>query len=332
MKKSAFVSDEKKIDHAYSDPSFQEEAVPFRRLPGVLLLSHAILSIILQIVWTSTNSDAWLRSGMSGYVFSGILMQSVCILMPVLFVLYRYHVDAKIAIGQSRGYGGGIILSLTIGIPAGVVFTGLNNGFIYMLSRFGISFPSSLLSSADLPLNISTLPIFIMIGAFLPGIIEELLFRGVMQGAMEKQGGRVSAILFPALAFAAFHADPLFILAPFLAGLLLGFLRKKTGSIYPAVLAHISMNMTVLFITPILPRITSEYLTTMTSNAVLYASLLASAVASVALIPMIIVFSSIYTANPHPRTKLVPFPFDYTYVIAMIILTSNLLYLYFNSV
>jgi len=305
----------------------------FRGTAGTLLLLHSLLSVLLQIAWVSMPEGfaGISKAGLNGYVVSAILMQGICILLPALFVMFWFDMPVNTSVGISKSTPGGLLMSVTIGIPAAVVFIGLNNGFIYWISQMGIVLPSAPLPSWTAYQGPRAFILVVMVSVLLPGIIEELMFRGVIQGSMESEGGQFSAIFLQAFAFAVFHADPLFLLAPFLAGMLLGFVRQKTGSIYSSILTHASLNLTILVMRPILPRITSEYFTGAPSLQVLYSSLLAAAIAAVALIPMVLVFSTLSKTAPRASRKLVFFPVDWKFILACLVLISTLLFVYFTS-
>jgi uncharacterized protein len=142
----------------------------------------------------------------------------------------------------------------------------------------------------------------------------------------------VVSIVIPAAAFAVFHVNVLFVVAPLLAGLLLGYVRHKTGTVYASILTHISMNLTILLMNPLLPQLTSEYVSTMSSNAVLYASFLSALVASVALIPMLIAFSSVRTKRRLKLKTEAAFPVDHKFVIGFLILIASMLFFYFTNI
>lgn len=70
-------------------------------------------------------------------------------------------------------------------------------------------------------------------------IVEELFFRGLMFSALRKRGvGAVLTIIITAVVFAGFHFEPtrFFVLLP--TGILLGWVRWKTGSTGAAMVAH----------------------------------------------------------------------------------------------
>jgi len=97
-------------------------------------------------------------------------------------------------------------------------------------------------------------PVLLLVMAVLPGICEELFFRGVlMSGLRQRFSWRVS-ILFSALAFGAFHVvlaggiSPERIIPSTIMGLLLGWVVWESGSVLPAVLMHVVHNSTLLLL------------------------------------------------------------------------------------
>ena len=76
-----------------------------------------------------------------------------------------------------------------------------------------------------------------------PGISEELAFRGLILSGFASRYSAPAAMALSAVLFALMHVDPLHILATFPAGLWLAWLVLRTGSLYPAVVAHALNNL-----------------------------------------------------------------------------------------
>ncbi|MBM4023569.1 MAG: CPBP family intramembrane metalloprotease [Planctomycetes bacterium] len=78
-------------------------------------------------------------------------------------------------------------------------------------------------------------------------VVEELLFRRVLQGWLEKvlpADGGLAAILLSAAAFALAHQGQGLAFVPlFPLGLVLGFIAHRTGSIVPCILLHALFNL-----------------------------------------------------------------------------------------
>lgn len=85
----------------------------------------------------------------------------------------------------------------------------------------------------------------------LPSITEEISFRGLLQPMLGAARGEKTALLLVSTIFAAFHFSAYSFPYLFLVGLLLGWVRWKTGSLYPPILLHFVHNtFVVLLMTP----------------------------------------------------------------------------------
>jgi membrane protease YdiL (CAAX protease family) len=95
----------------------------------------------------------------------------------------------------------------------------------------------------DLPTTFSEFAAALLVLALLPGVCEELLFRGAIQGTVEKKGaGR--GIVYTALLFATFHLNPWGFAALLALGLVLGVVVVRTNSTAAAMILHGSVNAT----------------------------------------------------------------------------------------
>jgi sodium transport system permease protein len=74
--------------------------------------------------------------------------------------------------------------------------------------------------------------------AILPGLVEETLFRGVILTGLRRHLSPAAAVLICALLFAVLHLSPWRFLPQLALGCLLGWLTLRTGSCWPAALAH----------------------------------------------------------------------------------------------
>jgi membrane protease YdiL (CAAX protease family) len=78
----------------------------------------------------------------------------------------------------------------------------------------------------------------ILLVAVLAGAAEEALFRGVILTGLRKHLPPAAAVLICALLFATLHLSPWRFLPQLSLGLLLGWLTLRTGSCWPAAVAH----------------------------------------------------------------------------------------------
>lgn len=92
-------------------------------------------------------------------------------------------------------------------------------------------------------------PIMVVSVLVLAPIVEEITFRGVAMGHLLGRGLNPHlAVVLPAAAFAMLHVQytPAAIFSVFMLGLFLGWLRLKSGSIAPPIIAHMAVNLQVI--------------------------------------------------------------------------------------
>ena len=78
-------------------------------------------------------------------------------------------------------------------------------------------------------------------------VMEEILFRGFILGALKKEMHPWIAISVSAVLFAVAHGTPIGIMYTLLLGLLMGWLTVTFKSIVPSILLHIAYNCTVAY-------------------------------------------------------------------------------------
>ena len=91
-----------------------------------------------------------------------------------------------------------------------------------------------------------------------PAVLEEIYFRGALQGIMRPSGSSV-AIFAPALLFALLHLDLAQSITALVCGIFLGWLVERSGSILPGMLLHF-INNTLAFLSLYLRQYAPEQL------------------------------------------------------------------------
>jgi membrane protease YdiL (CAAX protease family) len=86
----------------------------------------------------------------------------------------------------------------------------------------------------------------VAIGALGP-LAEELLFRGLIFGCVEGYFGTPIAWAVSSILFAVAHAEPAHIVLVLPIGILLGWVRLRSGSLWPCVIAHAANNTLVVW-------------------------------------------------------------------------------------
>lgn len=89
----------------------------------------------------------------------------------------------------------------------------------------------------------SELIMLIFGGVVLAAICEEILFRGMILQLLARSGRWRAAIIISSVLFAVFHLDPIGLLPRTLMGAYFGLLVWRSGSIFPAMIAHGANNL-----------------------------------------------------------------------------------------
>jgi len=89
--------------------------------------------------------------------------------------------------------------------------------------------------------GVKALQTLAVLGLLAP-LAEELVFRGLLYGWLAGRWSNLVAFILSSLAFAAAHTEPLHILLVLPLGFWFGWLRWRTGSLVPTIVAHIINN------------------------------------------------------------------------------------------
>jgi membrane protease YdiL (CAAX protease family) len=85
--------------------------------------------------------------------------------------------------------------------------------------------------------------LFLLLAMFGAPIVEEVAFRGMLYGALSKAFiPQWAVVVITAAAFALFHFEPKRFVILFVIGLILGEVRRRTGSTTAAIIAHVINN------------------------------------------------------------------------------------------
>lgn len=144
------------------------------------------------------------------------------------------------AMGATKVAGGAVAL----GFVAGATVGRLPTFVVEYLVVHGIADADALAMMGNTLQNASG-PAFVLLLFSLciaAPVVEELVFRGVLWDFLAEGLPPWAVWLATSAIFAAYHADPLWIAAVFPIGLLMGWLRMVTGSVWPAMAAHFANN------------------------------------------------------------------------------------------
>ncbi|GEN57758.1 peptidase [Halolactibacillus alkaliphilus] len=91
-------------------------------------------------------------------------------------------------------------------------------------------------------------PVFIIVVSVIGPILEELVFRKVIFGELNKRTNFLIAALISSLIFAVVHTDFTHLLVYFMMGLVFSFLYVQTKRIIVPIFAHVAMNSIVVMV------------------------------------------------------------------------------------
>lgn len=96
--------------------------------------------------------------------------------------------------------------------------------------------------------SVPELAFVVLVVAVVPAVVEELLFRGVIQSGLEQVTVPVRAAVISGLIFGAFHFNPFALLPLMGLGVFFGVLRMRSGSILLAMTVHFLNNVLAVIV------------------------------------------------------------------------------------
>ena len=210
---------------------------------GGICLLIAELGLVLLRVLVALIPDG-VPEIVSDLIFSGVLNLGVMCAVPLLLFLYvERPAGASVKtfaaeIGLGKPDRAGIIAAVVLGIPFYVMTLGISAIFILIFLLFGY-FPSSV---PPIDPGVGAFLLAILLTAVLPGIFEEILYRGVIRRALNVFKSDTGVILFTALCFGLGHQYIRQTGYTFVGGLVFAYLAVKTRSIWPSVIVHFINN------------------------------------------------------------------------------------------
>ena len=225
--------------------------------PGYGLFFHSVLLVSLL-----TLSSLWHRANPASSLFLSLalapLIRILSLSLPLIyFPRYAWYLVAGVPVLAAtvtvmRVEGLGLSdVGITFRKPlaqAGTALTGVPFGVI----EYFILKPEPLATNLP-PRDLILLAVALI---FSTGFVEELVFRGVLQGRAVKTLGEKAGVIGVAAVFAALHIGWLSVLDVifvFAIGLFFGFITLKTGSIIGVSLSHGITNVLLFLAMPSLP-------------------------------------------------------------------------------
>jgi membrane protease YdiL (CAAX protease family) len=188
-----------------------------------------------------------------------VALGTVLLAVPTLLALSLRPSALRAALGSRRLDGRTAGLSLLLGAALWVGSIGL----LEIQSLVRPPSPEELavfrrLHAALAPSGALDALVSLVVIALLPALCEELVMRGALLTSLSRLTGPFVAVSLTAAAFAVIH-DPLRLLFAFILGLILGFLRLRTGSLAASVVAHATFNSLTFLVAPLVDDPSQPY-------------------------------------------------------------------------
>lgn len=169
------------------------------------------------------------------------VLQNLIYVSPVFPLALGLLAVARLKIGNVNIYasiglsGKTLPRDILVGAIAGIVSVGIAVTSLRIAAHYVDVPPMHLLPP---PVHLY----FMTIGALVPGVCEELFFRGMMMKVGSRLP-RVAIIVLTAIAFSVWHiGTPAYLPHTFLLGLIFGILANASGRLAPSMIAHTIAN------------------------------------------------------------------------------------------
>jgi membrane protease YdiL (CAAX protease family) len=224
----------------------ESESPPAPPAPRVPTLTEALLLYAGLFALAVFPGSLLILVDTGRYPIGPLLNHLVLFLGPMLLAARLLHWDVRATFRLRRVPATAVLLA----VVATFAFVPVAQEMEILLERllpvpgFIEEFMRSLLTAqGPLDMGLTILAIGIV-----PGIVEETLFRGVILWGLLGRTTPVRAVLLTALLFGVMHLNPWQFLAGFVLGSIYGAIILWTGSILPAVVAHVLNNTAFVII------------------------------------------------------------------------------------
>lgn len=204
---------------------------------ALALLAVAVL-FPLNFYWQSSLVDETTTAGRFKLVMAGT--QVLVFALPVLLLAWYAKLDLRatfsLRLPDARRMIGVVLMAASV-VPVALLLQQLQRTWFppSPITESFLERQLELLSSGSLW---AVLPVF----AVLPGVCEEVLFRGFLLAGLRDRRSTILTVFIVGFVFALYHVNLEKIPIVTLLGMLLAFVCLRCGSIYPAMLLHIVHN------------------------------------------------------------------------------------------
>lgn len=214
-----------------------------------------ILAVLILLVLSRLVLGLFDRVG-AQYCLASILLQVLCFALPsIIFLYFKYFVPSVTA--KRHGIASAFMPDVRLRLPALISLPAVIGAALALISGAllivlcisgGDNYSFSLYNSFDASGKYSFTDVLLMTVAyaFIPALLEEFVFRGVMCAVYERHG-LFPSFVFSTLFFTVAHLNAGGSLVFIFAGMIFWLLLYATDSLYVTVTVHFIYNLFCLF-------------------------------------------------------------------------------------
>ncbi|MDZ4753002.1 MAG: CPBP family intramembrane glutamic endopeptidase [Phycisphaerae bacterium] len=205
---------------------------------GAAIVAAIVIAVV--IVLQSGDADSIEeRMGSDPMLMLATLAPAQLAFLVTAFVFARFRRQpSRVALGWLRpnlSFAAWCAIVVGSGIP-----------FAFSIGAASLPLPS-LGGTEGLPdmwadMSMTEAVVWVLFIGLVPGIVEELLFRGLLLRLFLARWSAPAAIIVTSVLFALAHVDPPAMALAFVLGLWLGLVAWRTGSIVPGIVIHATVN------------------------------------------------------------------------------------------
>lgn len=234
-------------------PAGSDSPRPLHPVPAVVVTVLGVAAMFASAVLAA-------RLGLGLGLRAQIALGTVLLALPPFLALLARPPARAAALGSAPLTRRAAVLSTVLGAALWVGSLGL------MEVQSALSPPTEqyldtfrALHRALAPSGALDLVVSLAVIAVLPGLCEELVIRGTLLPSLVGPLGPAAAVGASALVFAAMHLDAYRFLFTLAVGLVFGAVRLATASLWPSVLAHVTLNALTFAIAPLVDDPSQPY-------------------------------------------------------------------------
>jgi len=216
----------------------------------MMALGHMLTRVLVGVVIATPIHNAY-RAGNLTFTAYSFLVDTIfslfaqivfCFLVPFFVYKRTLKLSAKDIFRESNFVRTPRKAAVGLAVPIGIagVFLGLVINAIAMMIlslMFGYQI-STPVPSHPQNFNVGLFLLSIFLIVVLPSFCEEFAMRGIFLNSMRTIFLNTTAVIILGLSFGLFHQNIRQFFPTFVAGVIMGILTIKTGSVWPAVIVH----------------------------------------------------------------------------------------------